>query len=502
MEESTELEIRDFGPIVKARIDLRPLTVFVGPSNTGKSYLAILIYALHRHFSNLEFFSHRLFRHTIFNKRNQRIPDLSLEELKSILNKTLPYNKKQIKGETSSIALPSQLSKLIQCRFEETANDFSDEIKRCFGLSNIASLTRKGGKNRAHIIVRGPTFGSLKSIEHSIKLAQTIKFESTIPDRIPFSSDSRSGFKRVFRRIDHLLHHSFLREKSKVDIELQKYEILRYWLMIIDGYHPSLINPMKLSAYYLPADRTGIMHAHSLLVKALIASASAAGILSSEGTSTLSGVMADFLQQLLSITQDNKRSLRKNLDYSEALENQILRGSINVTQTPLINYPRFIYRPQGWNEDLELANASSMVSELAPVVLYLRHLVEPNNVLIVEEPESHLHPAMQVELVRQLATLVDKGIRVIVTTHSEWLVDELANIVRRSKLPVAKRDYKATLQPKQVGVWLFEPKLRPKGSIVKEIQLNECGLYPTQFEDVVTTLHNDWADITGYVINQ
>ena len=32
-------------------IDLRPLTVFVGPSNTGKSYLAILIYALHRFFS-------------------------------------------------------------------------------------------------------------------------------------------------------------------------------------------------------------------------------------------------------------------------------------------------------------------------------------------------------------------------------------------------------------------------------------------------------------------
>ena len=38
----------DFGPIAKAEIDLRPLTVFVGPSNTGKSYLAILLYALHK----------------------------------------------------------------------------------------------------------------------------------------------------------------------------------------------------------------------------------------------------------------------------------------------------------------------------------------------------------------------------------------------------------------------------------------------------------------------
>ena len=46
-----ELSVRDFGPISEANIDLRPMTVFVGPSNTGKSYLAILIYALHGFFA-------------------------------------------------------------------------------------------------------------------------------------------------------------------------------------------------------------------------------------------------------------------------------------------------------------------------------------------------------------------------------------------------------------------------------------------------------------------
>ena len=61
-------------------------------------------------------------------------------------------------------------------------------------------------------------------------------------------------------------------------------------------------------------------------------------------------------------------------------------------------------------------------------------MVERDNVLIIEEPESHLHPAMQVEFVRQIATLVHSGIRVIVTTHSEWVLEELANIVRRSGL--------------------------------------------------------------------
>ena len=48
-----EIEVQDFGPIVHAKIDLRPMTVFIGPSNTGKSYLAVLIYALHRFFAGV-----------------------------------------------------------------------------------------------------------------------------------------------------------------------------------------------------------------------------------------------------------------------------------------------------------------------------------------------------------------------------------------------------------------------------------------------------------------
>ena len=42
------ISVKDFGPIEEATVDLRPLTIFIGPSNTGKSYLAGLFYALHR----------------------------------------------------------------------------------------------------------------------------------------------------------------------------------------------------------------------------------------------------------------------------------------------------------------------------------------------------------------------------------------------------------------------------------------------------------------------
>lgn len=48
MNRDIQVTVRDFGPIEHGRVDLRPLTVFVGPSNTGKTYMSILIYALHR----------------------------------------------------------------------------------------------------------------------------------------------------------------------------------------------------------------------------------------------------------------------------------------------------------------------------------------------------------------------------------------------------------------------------------------------------------------------
>ena len=49
---NVEIAVKNFGPIAEATIDLRPLTVFVGPSNTGKTYFSTLIYALHGVFNS------------------------------------------------------------------------------------------------------------------------------------------------------------------------------------------------------------------------------------------------------------------------------------------------------------------------------------------------------------------------------------------------------------------------------------------------------------------
>jgi predicted ATPase len=38
-----EVEVENFGPISSGRVRLKPLTIFIGPNNSGKSYTAMLI---------------------------------------------------------------------------------------------------------------------------------------------------------------------------------------------------------------------------------------------------------------------------------------------------------------------------------------------------------------------------------------------------------------------------------------------------------------------------
>ena len=96
------------------------------------------------------------------------------------------------------------------------------------------------------------------------------------------------------------------------------------------------------------------------------------------------------------------------------------------------------------------------------------------------------------------------GIRVIITTHSEWVLEEVANLVSISNLPGNKRkgidSANISLPEEAVGAWLFNPSNRPKGSKVEEIRLDqESGTFPSGFSQVSEALYNKWAEITNRI---
>ena len=521
------LDVEDFGPITRASVDLRPMTVFIGPSNTGKSYLAILMYALHQCFGDGSI--------TPYGPPTRRPAVLSYPLVESLLkadegssamldefrewlwiqvdNKSQPKLPSDMAPHTASPfawqeletdslpALPRDVDSYIRANFERGAEVFRNfagrEIGRCFGVDRLSSLVRRSSSGSgAKVELSIPRKSVPGTVRYGVRLHNgDIEFSGQIGGAESLSNEIEqlSTFGTMSLQLKRLMPHL-----------IDDYEDLSFLFgSVVEDIFGSLLRPLYRNAYYLPAGRTGFIHSNTVVASTLVQSTTTAGRHLSADIPILSGVLADFLSHLIEMTGERAGvAQRPTHELAKRLEHEVLKGTVRLERAES-GYPRFEYRPEGWDENLPLIRASSMVSELAPVVLYLRHLVRPGDILIIEEPESHLHPAMQAEFTRQLAAVVRAGIKVIVTTHSEWLIEEFANLVRSSQVPEAERKGIAggdvALDANQVGAWLFKPDKSGGGSTVDEIRLDDSGLYPSGFDDVAMALHNDWAAISSRI---
>ena len=219
--------------------------------------------------------------------------------------------------------------------------------------------------------------------------------------------------------------------------------------------------------YYLSAPRGGIMETRGVIISSLVESATRIGLERFHEDATLSGVTADFLKQI--INYDERRAPSDEMSgVAKFLEDKVLRGEIEVRRNAAGSL-EFRYRPQKSEQALTMSRSSSMVSELAPLVLFLRGIVQPGDTLIIEEPEAHLHPRAQTEMALTLARLVRADVRVIITTHSDWLLEQIGNLVREGevmKLGKNKSEPATWLTKEEVGAWWFRTDKPVQGNSI------------------------------------
>lgn len=82
---------------------------------------------------------------------------------------------------------------------------------------------------------------------------------------------------------------------------------------------------------------------------------------------------------------------------------------------------------------IPLHRASSSARGLSDLYFFLRHVAQDNHLLIIDEPESHLDTANQILLARLLARCVRAGLKVLITTHSDYLIKEINNLIMLSR---------------------------------------------------------------------
>lgn len=510
--QNLELSVSNFGPIAQGSVELRPMTVFVGPSNTGKSYLAVLTYALHRAFNafgdSIAYGRGRFLGRAPAYSPAIELADEDVTEILDWVNDALvetnsgsnPGRRRFRRESLDPIEVPETVASLMRAELAKPAlleEILDSEVTRCFGVEQVSDLSSylSGDLTRISVSDKGSETGIRRSVwEYEFTVSeQSLASRASIPNDMPM---------HITRQI-RLPRYAIGRLRSDDSRERNYRQATDLLEVLSSAVIAGMAGPLNRAAYYLPADRSGVMHAHQVVVRALIASAARGGIRHQAPLPVLSGVLGDFLDGLLDLADTARFAPRQRNELVESLEKDLLKGGINVYREN-IDYPSFVYRPDGWERDLPLMNVSSMVSELAPVALYLRYVAQPGDTLIIEEPESHLHPEMQVVFVRQLAAAVKSGIRIIITTHSEWILEELANLIRLSDLPAENRKGIAgadvALGWDEVGAWFFEPGPAGQGSTVREMPLDiEEGMFPSGFGLVTANLYNRWAEISNRI---
>ena len=489
-----KLTVKNFGPVREARnIDIGQMTIFVGPSNTGKSYLAMLIYSIFEVFSDEEY-AWRIFR-SIRNEYE---------------NSSESFSSREISKDTVSGLMETGFSLWVRA----ISDVWKQKVVYCFGEEGKNLLEGKNGGENFSVRISDP--------EDQFVLDLTAPANSKIVQRERECLYEKINQHIVLSLGDNISEHTPHIYKTDGAHEIHE-EIapIHYAEIIIQQFQLKLFPWMPIEsvidAYYLPAIRGGIMQSHRALVSALIKRAPMAGLDSIPAIPPFNGVLSDFMTKLINsgggdfdsrsfkgrqLTRRRRCKGRDGLSgelkkleaINRTIEQRILSGEIDIQRSEA-QYPDFRYKftRDDKEYDLPLMSASSSVSELAPVSLFIRHYVCPGDLFIVEEPEAHLHPAAQRDISDVLARLVNTGVKVLVTTHSDNILEQVSNFIYAADIPDSKL---TKLDEEKCSVYLFKPGRGHNKTTVKKIPFEpETGLVTQDHLDVSSALYNETVDL-------
>ena len=468
------ITFRDFGPIAHAEVDLKPLTVLIGSNNTGKSYLALAIYALSQAISGTHHHEFGPLRSRRW-PRPMRVDRNSVRRWKRLLGDSLsrtPDVERVLSGQAEFREFPPKIRDWISNESIAWAKDLSRDVeyqlRRCFG-SSLSQLGRRGYQtdhNDFEVGIRDESTGLTWDIRSKNDDLVTDKWE---PDLSRASNKvSQSRFQTYNLVLD--------------DPEFS-------FLVLTSTYSEFLLSGYSAPSHYLPASRSGILQGHKTLANLIVGRASRAWIESME-VERLPGVITDLVQALLVLERGRPASGRIKT-IVEFLESKVVAGTVDIVKK--MEYPELKYQNDAGEFDLH--QVSSTVSEIAPMVLYLKYLVRTGHLFILEEPESHLDPANQRLLARAIAMLVNAGVRVLVTTHSDIVLSQMNNLMQVSSFEARRRlrmGYKAAevLRPSDVSAYVFQPN--DDGTQVRRIPVDSNeGISTESFDSVHQALYDE-----------
>lgn len=449
------LTVEDFGRIERAEVDVRPLMLFVGDNNSGKSYLTSLLWGI---------------------VAMQMDVQLSAS----------PGYAACLSWVTTRIG-PGRPP--LSCTLTpEEARMFAGLFEDAFARSAPGIVER---------IFNAPT-----------PKARSLAFRATIdgPVHLQWTVDAAQGKHHVV--LDHG-NRKLTADRTETYEALQSYVLQQIVYRLCFGplarmdRFDDTFRP--LDPIYMPASRTGFMLLYKSAVRASmqreLRGAQTAGALSD-----LTTPVFHFLDMLVQGLRERPAPRPEHARFGEeaATLESAIGGSIEVISSG-IGIQDYRYRMSGGGDALPMSRTSSLVTEVAPILLVLRHLdMFPFPLLVLEEPEAHLHPRLQRVLARVVARLVKKGVYVWITTHSTTFCQQINNLLKLGSMPEdraaearARWGYSESEGLKAADVAGYQLLTREDGgrTQVTELRMTERGLVMPSFNRELVRLGEEIDDL-------
>ena len=163
----------------------------------------------------------------------------------------------------------------------------------------------------------------------------------------------------------------------------------------------------------------------------------------------------------------------------------------------------FTSRRKGRSFNLPLHIASSSARGLSDLYFYLRHVAEKNQLVIIDEPESHLDTANQIQLARLLARMAQSNLKVLITTHSDYIIKEINNLIMLSRLKKQKKvvkdlGYKKDdfIEPDAIRAYVAE------GDSLTKCEIDEFGIDMPVFDETIDKINRTSNELASRLIKE
>ncbi len=434
--------VEDFGKIRRAELEVKPMMLFIGDNNSGKSYLMSLIWGLSCNS-----------RKTLIRLTPEIMGTEVYQECESYIWEkiTSTENTERLEG----IWFDKFLALLNVC----AANN-----KNAF-VSDIFNKKMQIGKLELQIAQNQRIDISVEDIVYAHKNRQ----ETKQYEKVMWVNLAGGGGVGMF------IDEELLKDRGKY-VETVLEALLECWRGFFAGEN---------NVIFLPSSRTGFVLSKNMLTNQVYENSF--NMFSNDVPEIPSYFTKPVISFLKLLNNIGEKEPQENglTQIAEFIEKELLHGEVTI-QKALSTL--FLYRPEKGEQTIQMYLASAVVTEITPLYLLCKYSYRVLQ-LFIEEPEMCMHPQLQVVVARILARMHHEGIPIAATTHSDIIIQHINNMIRVKKSSKKEELMKKfqleesdLLDADKIGLYQFVSRDETK-SEVQELKAGELGFETPTFSN-------------------